>query len=306
MKMYWEFFNGDYKYKKIDNSLYGYSIYNYIETTKKGSNSSRSKTKKYYYINICQICGEEFISTKKKYKSCDNSLCRYTKERRKDHSERMSGDNHHLYGIGHTTETKQKISKATKGRKLSEETKKLLKEKALRGADHPFWKGGCEFANFDSYASKLIGYEVRRDPENEMFLQVQCEFCKKWYTPKYGKVKARVMAINHNFKNSRLYCSDDCKRACPLYRQKKYPKGFKITSDREIRVSIRKMVLERDNYECQICGAIINLHCHHIKSARLNPLEVADVDNCIILCKDCHLNVHNLPNCNYNDLKCKE
>jgi len=37
-----------------------------------------------------------------------------------------------------------------------------------------------------------------------------------------------------------------------------------------------------------------------------NPIESADLDMVITLCKGCHKEVHKLPGCKYNDLKCKE
>jgi 5-methylcytosine-specific restriction endonuclease McrA len=48
------------------------------------------------------------------------------------------------------------------------------------------------------------------------------------------------------------------------------------------------MVFERDNYKCVKCGEEKPLHCHHIDPVKGNPIESADIDNCITLCKKCH------------------
>ena len=49
------------------------------------------------------------------------------------------GKNHSLYGVGHTEETKIKMSKAQKGRIFSEETKKLMRlnHADFSGKNHP-------------------------------------------------------------------------------------------------------------------------------------------------------------------------
>jgi hypothetical protein len=35
-----------------------------------------------------------------------------------------------------------------------------------------------------------------------------------------------------------------------------------------------------------------------------NPIESADIDNCITLCKYCHEEVHQIPGCEYHNLRC--
>jgi len=35
-----------------------------------------------------------------------------------------------------------------------------------------------------------------------------------------------------------------------------------------------------------------------------NPLESADLDNCVTLCKNCHKEVHGKEGCKYNELRC--
>ena len=69
------------------------------------------------------------------------------------------------------------------------------------------------------------------------------------------------------------------------------------------------MVLARDNYQCQICEKSLDeaeFHCHHITGIKQNPIESADVDNCITLCKEHHKFVHSKKGCNYYNLRCKK
>lgn len=54
----------------------------------------------------------------------------------------------------------------------------------------------------------------------------------------------------------------------------------------------RKLVLERDNYECQECGIDMDLHIHHIKLVKDNPELVNELSNCVTLCGKCHRKLH--------------
>jgi 5-methylcytosine-specific restriction endonuclease McrA len=73
------------------------------------------------------------------------------------------------------------------------------------------------------------------------------------------------------------------------------------------------MVLARDNYTCQRCGKTkdklseegIALHCHHLEGILWEPLESADMDQCITYCQSCHVKTHQTPDCGYHDMKCK-
>lgn len=52
----------------------------------------------------------------------------------------------------------------------------------------------------------------------------------------------------------------------------------------------RKMVFERDNYTCLICGKIGGqLNAHHIKSFANFPLLRFEVNNGMTLCFKCHM-----------------
>jgi len=66
------------------------------------------------------------------------------------------------------------------------------------------------------------------------------------------------------------------------------------------------MVFERDGWTCQRCGeSYAELHCHHIIGVVQNPIESADVDNCITFCKVCHKEIHEQDGCKYHELRCK-
>ena len=52
--------------------------------------------------------------------------------------------------------------------------------------------------------------------------------------------------------------------------------------------SLRKTILERDGYLCQICGNGLRLHVHHRDLTKTNHA----VENLITLCQRCHVRVH--------------
>jgi hypothetical protein len=205
-----------------------------------------------------------------------------------------------------TEETKEKISNIHKGRKISEETKQKMSE-ASTGKFNSSWKGGYYLNNiprYETYIEKLkFIHECRRSEEDQNVLEVKCTYCSRWYTPTLKDIIRRIRGINGNGGNN-LYCSKECKQECSIYNKRKYPKGFKPSTSREVQPELRKLVFERDNWSCVKCKEVKNLHCHHIDPVVNNPIESVDIDNCITLCKNCHRNIHKLPGCTYNELRC--
>jgi hypothetical protein len=55
---------------------------------------------------------------------------------------------------------------------------------------------------------------------------------------------------------------------------------------------VKKMVLERDNCKCQICGSNEKLQVHHRKTLREAPGLSHSMDNLITLCIKCHFKLH--------------
>lgn len=161
--------------------------------------------------------------------------------------------------------------------------------------------------------------ECREDPENPGLLQVKCfnSNCRKWFNPTNEQASFRVLAIN-SIDSGRcgyhLYCCEECKKTCSVYKQLKYPKWYTKSSYYQkvskIEKYLREQVLKLDNYTCQICGKNpkdnpdVILECHHIIPQKMDPRFSGDVDNCITLCKDCHIFVHTeLPGCSIVDLR---
>jgi 5-methylcytosine-specific restriction endonuclease McrA len=164
-------------------------------------------------------------------------------------------------------------------------------------------------AFFETHFEQLAQFEeTRRCPENPKILEVKCAYCGRWMFPTNSQVQNRLQVFNGiTHGENRFYCSENCKQSCPIFNQKLWPRGFKKATSREVVPLLRQLVLERDNYTCQKCGATTEtaqLHVHHEKSYTLNKIMANDPDNCITLCKECHKWAHSQEGCTYNDLKC--
>lgn len=165
-------------------------------------------------------------------------------------------------------------------------------------------------AKFETYKNKLTIEESPKLSEDGISLEVKCRYCGKYFCATNKQIRNRLAALNSkDIGENSLYCSDGCKEACPIFGQRIYFKGTVLVSSREVNPLIRQMCFERDNWECQICGATqkeAQLHCHHIEGVAQNPRLGNDVKNTVALCKACHKEVHKLPGCNYYELQCKK
>ena len=167
---------------------------------------------------------------------------------------------------------------------------------------------GNDKALFSVYAHQLTIEESPKEGLNGE-LVVKCAYCGRYFAPTNIMISNRVRSLNRTSNvESRLYCSDGCKVACPIYNQRKFPKGFKPATSREVNPLLRQMALELDNYECQRCGRSIDevpLHVHHILPYRKNPMMGNDIDNTLTLCVDCHLSwMHSKDGYGCVDTKC--
>ena len=164
-------------------------------------------------------------------------------------------------------------------------------------------------AKYSNYSVKLTVDEAPRLAQDGISLEVKCKYCGKYFIPNNSTVIHRIQALKGQLGGDLfLYCSNKCKQACPIYGKVKYPELFKIDTSREVQAELRQMVFELDGWECQRCGATtqeVELHCHHLTGVELNPIESADVDNCITLCEFHHGELHKRKGCTYNDFRRK-
>jgi hypothetical protein len=280
------------------------------------------KGKNRYFLMKCQSCGEDYLgkedskycskecfsnrsisqSTKDKMreKATGRVLSEDTKQKISEKSKLRTGKRNPFYGRVHTEETKKRISESRtgKGKKRSVYTEEGI----------PL---------YDTYAEQLKWCEeVRRNDDDPNVLEVRCTHCDKWMVPSIVSIYNRIQYLKGNKRyrgENRFYCSEHCKSACPLYA--KSPEQLMkedavragrlewLKMDREVQHELREMVLKRDKYRCVKCGATESLQCHHIDPVAVNPIESADIDNCMTLCEHCHKQVHQQDGCRYGQLR---
>lgn len=70
---------------------------------------------------------------------------------------------------------------------------------------------------------------------------------------------------------------------------------MKNKSNKRITVSkeVYNIVIERDKYCCRLCGSTNWIQLHHILYRSQRKDLINDINNCIMLCDDCHRLVHN-------------
>jgi len=145
--------------------------------------------------------------------------------------------------------------------------------------------------------------------ENDGKIQCRCTYCGDYFTPTPSQLRYRINSLGGKISGeNRLYCSDKCKDLCPVYRVSRHYKnhlGTRPDTSRPDQPELRRLVLERDNFICQRCGSSEDLHCHHITGVEINPVESADIDNCITLCYTCHSKTHSEKGCSMQKEVCK-
>ena len=181
-------------------------------------------------------------------------------------------------------------------------------------------KRNQQFANYSSYVHKIDFVDkVRRDPNNQKLIQVQCKLCKKWFNPTNRQIALRVHAlfgksISIGTENN-LYCSQECKDSCPLYntnastlitQQRLKSNNLKKEDFQRMTQELRSYFLKlRNPNRCELCEEEFNqkdLILHHIVPVAIEHMLEADEDNVIFICKDCHSKTHQIDGCQNNQL----
>ena len=158
--------------------------------------------------------------------------------------------------------------------------------------------------------------ELQYSPDKPDEIQVHCKNHKcpnskeqgGWFTPTHGQLYERIRQLEKNYGNggSYLYCSDECKKTCPLYYI--FDDPFKVKKElytpSEYKIW-RDTVIKNDNYECQKCGSLNDLDVHHIYPEKTHPLLALDCMNGITLCRRCHIEIGHSKdgNCSLYSLK---
>jgi len=283
-----------------------------IFLSKRGNFYSKNKNCTYYYQDKCFSCKDPFLSRKKIALTCS----------KKCYGNYFSGENNNFYGKKHSEKTKEIWRRKFKDKTWEElygnDKSKIMKENISKsGSKNPSWKGGYgNIPLYDTFVNQIDWCEeVRRNKEDQKILEVKCAYCGRWYIPSLYSINSRIKSINSNYKGeSRFYCSDHCKKCCPVYGKtaETLMKEDAVRSGRdpwwemvrEVQPQLRQMVFERDGYKCIKCGSKEFLHCHHKEGILWEPLQSADIDMCITVCKYCHMVIHKIEGCKPSDMRC--
>jgi 5-methylcytosine-specific restriction endonuclease McrA len=259
--------------------------------------------KKYYQLNkqkrkdqnkkLYEDKREKILEQKKEYYERNKEkIKKGFKKYRKENPEKIA-----RMGKNYWDQNKEQIRKNQLGYREKNREKLRAKAEGYRG----------EIVSYEIYATQLTVDEAP-EADEDGYLMVKCTYCGRHFYPKRNEVQHRTRAlIKTKLGESRLYCTNDCKQACPVYNTQLWPRGYKPATSREVQAELRQMRLLLDDYECQKCGKNIDeaeLHCHHYTGTMQNPIESADVDNTITVCKECHKWVHTQEGCRYFELRC--
>ena len=171
------------------------------------------------------------------------------------------GKRNHNYKKIFSDETKQKIGEKSRGRIHSEESKIKMSLSHSGKNNHFYGKKRSEETK-QKIRKKLIGRKLSEECKNKM----------------KGKRPAFSGKNNPNWNSNLTDEERMIKRNYPEYKE------------------WRKLVYERDNYQCQICGDKRggNLNAHHIESYANNSDKRILLENGITMCEECHKNFHHL------------
>lgn len=201
----------------------------------------RIKTKCDYCFSIIEIALYE-------KKTLEHHFCN-----RKCHGlwlkKNLRGKNNPFFNKTHSQKNRKIISKANKGKIISEVNKIALRN--LRGKKSPVWN-----------SSEII-----------------CESCGK----KFFKPKSHIKRNKHHFCGSKCYFQWHRGKNITGYI------GIISPYPQEFNSKLREKIRLRDNHKCQLCGtpqkeSIYKLSVHHIDYDKGNIDEL----DLITLCRSCH------------------
>lgn len=131
-----------------------------------------------------------------------------------------------------------------------------------------------------------------------------CRKCRKLRQGRYRKIRweanqASQRKYNYKYNNTCQVCGKSIMndstlcRSCskkgrlnPQYTDGSTPLQKKLRSTPPYR-KWRKQVMAKSN-KCMMCNSLFKLEAHHFYSVKRYPYFIHEVDNGVVLCKDCH------------------
>jgi hypothetical protein len=199
----------------------------------------------------------------------------------------------------YSKETREKMSKAKKGKPLSEEHRKKISE-AHKGKKRPPFTEEWKRKLSESHKGKKHSYKgVPFTPERKKKIS---EIMKKiWQNTKLRKKIAERMKGEKNpmkrFEVAKKISESKKGEKSNLWKggkMKEYPILVQLRKNEQTKLW-RKAVFQRDNFTCQKCGQSGGrLVAHHIFNFADFPEYRFLVENGITLCRKCHDEFHKI------------
>jgi len=246
----------------------------------------------------------------------------HSKESKKKMSEAKIGGKNPNYGKKRDLNIVEKIAESNRGKKRSSEVKKTISVATKKGMrkkeviEKMIELGQTKKLTIEKIHEKYPFFskieEMRYNPNRPGEIQVHCQYnkCKNskqgggWFTPTYVQLYERIRQLEKDYGNEGcyLYCSEECKKHCPLYFLKTdpYEKNEKPYTEYEYQV-FRTFVLERDNYTCQYCDELAT-EVHHERPQKLEPFFALDPDYAWSCCEQCHYEKGHKDECSTGNL----
>lgn len=250
---------------------------------------SRKSDKPLGISYLCKSCDKKFY--KIYYKNNRDKIIKRVRTYCRAHKEKYAKKSKKYYAKHKDKIKKMKI-------KYYNKNKDIILEKCK--------KYSHQKAKFKSFADKLTIEESPRLAKDGISLEVKCKYCRKYYIPTNNSVIHRIKTLNSenydNYKESNLYCSEECKQACPIYNNHGSIPGMSLRES--LPKELRNEVLQRNGGMCELCGKHPIEEIHHEKPVATHPHLQLDKDNLWGVCKECHYKVlHKLAGCTLVDLK---
>ncbi len=114
-----------------------------------------------------------------------------------------------------------------------------------------------------------------------------CRECSNKEYKKYTSIKKSMVASGLS-NNSQMRKNTQSLEKITFKRAKMRNKSNKLTVTKET----YNFIIERDNYSCRLCGSTNWLQLHHVLYRSQRRDLINNIDNCIMLCEECHRLVH--------------
>ncbi len=151
---------------------------------------------------------------------------------------------------------------------------------------------------YDTYHKQLIGVTTKSAGGT---LEVTCYHCGKWFMPTGSQVNNKIRASlgrkNRPSTQNNLYCSEDCKDKCDVYRVQNTKKSERSDTaksrcaDQRNKNALLESQIDVVGYNyCEKCGKkTTELDIHHTVMVSKDHKEGTNPAHQILLCRDtCH------------------